>query len=65
MVMVTHRPAVLKYVDRIIVMDEGMKVADGPKEEIVKLLNEGKIPAASVLRSAAKPNVVAGKPVTA
>lgn len=64
-VIVTHRPAVLKYVDRIIVMDEGMKVADGPKEEIVKLLNEGKIPAASVLRSAAKPNVVAGKPVTA
>ena len=32
-VIVTHRPAVLKYVDRIIVMDEGMKVADGPKED--------------------------------
>ena len=64
-VIVTHRPAVLKYVDRIIVMDDGMKVADGPKEEIVTLLNEGKIPAASVLRAATKPNVVEGKPVAA
>lgn len=56
-VIVTHRPAILKYVDRVIVMDEGMKVADGPKEEIVRMLNEGRIPAASVLRDAAKPKV--------
>ncbi|EML5377815.1 type I secretion system permease/ATPase [Enterobacter bugandensis] len=64
-VIVTHRPAVLKYVDRIVVMDEGMKVADGPKEEIVAMLNDGNIPAASVLRASAKPNVVEGKPVAA
>lgn len=64
-VIVTHRPAVLKYVDRIIVMDEGVKVADGPKDEIVALLNEGKIPAASVLKASAKPGVVDGKPVAA
>ncbi|MBK4716663.1 MULTISPECIES: type I secretion system permease/ATPase [Tenebrionibacter/Tenebrionicola group] len=57
-VIVTHRPAILKYVDRVIVMDDGMKVADGPKEEIVRLLNEGRIPAASVLRDAAKPKPV-------
>ncbi|MTD37265.1 type I secretion system permease/ATPase [Erwinia sp. CPCC 100877] len=57
-VIVTHRPAVLKYVDRIIVMDDGMKVADGQRDEIVTLLNEGKIPAASVLRASAKPNVM-------
>lgn len=54
-IIVTHRPAVLKYVDRVIVMDEGVKVADGPREEIISLLNSGKIPAASVLRAAAKP----------
>lgn len=59
-VIVTHRPAILKYVDRILVMDEGLKVADGPKEEIVRLLNEGKIPAASVLREAAKPKMLTG-----
>lgn len=56
-VIVTHRPAILKYVDRIVVMDEGLKVADGPKEEIIRMLNEGLIPAASVLREAAKPKV--------
>ncbi|WP_227317611.1 type I secretion system permease/ATPase [Cedecea davisae] len=58
-VIVTHRPAILKYVDRVVVMDEGMKVADGPKDEVVRLLNEGKIPAASVLREAAKPKMAA------
>jgi len=57
-VIVTHRPAVLKYVDRVIVMDEGIKVADGPRDEIIDLLNSGKIPAASVLRNAAKPTGV-------
>jgi len=59
-VIVTHRPAILKYVDRIIVMDEGMKVADGARDTIVSLLNEGKIPSASVMRAAAKPKVVVG-----
>lgn len=55
-IIVTHRPAVLKYVDRVIVMDDGIKVADGPRDEIVTLLNSGQIPAGSVLRSAAKPS---------
>jgi ATP-binding cassette subfamily C protein LapB len=59
-VIVTHRPAILKYVDRIIVMDEGIKVADGPKDEIVALLNDGKIPAASVIREAARPKAIIG-----
>jgi ATP-binding cassette subfamily C protein LapB len=54
-IIVTHRPAVLKYVDRIIVMDEGLKVADGPKNDVVAALNEGKIPAASVVRASARP----------
>ncbi|PNS12183.1 type I secretion system permease/ATPase [Mixta theicola] len=41
LVLVTHRPALLKLVDRIVVMDNGRIVADGPRDEI--------------LRSAAKP----------
>lgn len=56
-IIVTHRPAILKYIDRIVMMDDGLKVADGPKDEIVHLLNEGKIPAASVLREALKPKI--------
>lgn len=57
-IIVTHRPALLQFVDRIIVMDEGMVVADGAKEEIIKLLNAGKIPSASSLRSSAQLKVV-------
>ncbi|NUU67786.1 type I secretion system permease/ATPase [Enterobacteriaceae bacterium BIT-l23] len=57
-VIVTHRPAILHYVDRIVVMDDGLKVADGPKDEIIRLLNTGQIPAASVVRAAAKPQSV-------
>jgi ATP-binding cassette subfamily C protein LapB len=47
-VLVTHKPALLKFVDRVIVIDGGMKVADGPRDEIVAALNSGKVPSASV-----------------
>ncbi|MBC3946364.1 type I secretion system permease/ATPase [Erwinia persicina] len=36
LVLVTHRPALLKMVDRIIVMDNGRVIADGPKDDILK-----------------------------
>lgn len=36
LVLVTHRPALLKMVDRIIVMDNGRVIADGPKATILK-----------------------------
>ena len=38
LIMVTHKPSVLSLVDRLIVMDEGKIVADGPKEEVLKAL---------------------------
>ncbi|WP_380183224.1 type I secretion system permease/ATPase [Kalamiella sp. sgz302252] len=50
-VIVTHRPAILQYVDRVIVMDGGMKVADGEKQQVLELLNSGKVPSASALRN--------------
>lgn len=53
-IIVTHRPAILKYVDRVIVMDEGLIVADGEKQKVLSLLNSGKVPAASVVRAANK-----------
>ncbi|MEQ4585221.1 MAG: hypothetical protein ABN483_16550, partial [Pantoea agglomerans] len=36
LVLVTHRPALLKMVDRIVVMDNGRIVADGPRDEILR-----------------------------
>ncbi|WP_158283944.1 type I secretion system permease/ATPase [Pseudomonas sp. OV226] len=53
-IIVTHKPALLQFVERIVVMDDGVKVADGPKEQILQALNSGKIPSGSELRSAAK-----------
>jgi ATP-binding cassette, subfamily C, bacterial LapB len=38
LVIVTHRPAVLDIVDRIIVLDKGLKLHDGPKAEILAAL---------------------------
>jgi len=35
-VLVTHRPALLALVDRIIVMENGQVVADGPRDDILK-----------------------------
>ena len=40
MLIVTHRMPLLNLVDRIIVMNEGQIVDDGPKEEIIQKLNQ-------------------------
>ena len=39
LILVTHRPSVLSLVDRLIVMDDGKIIADGPKEEVLKSLS--------------------------
>lgn len=53
-VIVTHKPALLEFVDRIIVMDEGIRVADGPKATIIEAINSGKVPSAAAVRNAHK-----------
>ncbi|WEF13115.1 type I secretion system permease/ATPase [Pectobacterium actinidiae] len=45
LVLVTHRPALLKLVDRVVVMDGGRIVADGPRDQILKAISK---PAQSV-----------------
>ncbi|MEO8297531.1 MAG: type I secretion system permease/ATPase [Burkholderiales bacterium] len=45
MVMVTHRPAVLDLVERIIVLDAGKVIIDGPKQQVLAALS-GQRPAA-------------------
>lgn len=43
LVLVTHRTALLDLVDRLIVMDNGRVVADGPKDQVVDALRQGRI----------------------
>ncbi|NJC87943.1 MAG: type I secretion system permease/ATPase [Desulfuromonas sp.] len=42
----THRTSMLQMVDRVVVMDGGKVVADGPKVEVLKALRDGKVAAA-------------------
>ncbi len=43
MVVVTHRTSLLELVERIIVIDAGKIVADGPKAQVVEALRQGRI----------------------
>ncbi|WP_322994547.1 type I secretion system permease/ATPase [Castellaniella sp.] len=43
MILVTHRTSLLDLVDRLMVIDHGKIVADGPKAQIVESLREGRI----------------------
>ena len=39
LIVITHRPQLLKLVDRIIVMDAGRIVVDGPRDQVIQQLN--------------------------
>mgnify|MGYP000028099471 CR=1 FL=1 len=43
LVIVTHRRAMLAVCDRLIVMDQGLILADGPKNEVIDALKRGEI----------------------
>lgn len=47
MILVTHRTSLLEVVDRLIVIDNGTVVADGPKAQVVEALQHGRIGRAS------------------
>jgi ATP-binding cassette subfamily C protein LapB len=42
-VLISHRTSLLDLVDRIIVMDGGKIVADGPKDQVITALRQGRI----------------------
>ncbi len=43
LLLVTHRTSLLDLVDRIIVIDQGKLVADGPKAQVIEALRQGRI----------------------
>lgn len=43
LVLVTHRTAMLDLVDRIIVLDQGRLMADGPKDTVLEALRSGRV----------------------
>ena len=55
LVVVTHRPALLDVVDRVIVVDSGKILADGPKAHVLALLAGRPAPAAPQPASAEAP----------
>jgi ATP-binding cassette, subfamily C, bacterial LapB len=42
-ILVTHKLQLLSFVGRVMVMDAGQRVADGPKNLVMQALNEGKV----------------------
>lgn len=43
LVFVTHKMQLLNYVERVIVIDAGVRVADGPKQLVLQALSEGRV----------------------
>jgi ATP-binding cassette subfamily C protein LapB len=43
LLVVTHRPSMLTLVDRLVVVDGGRIVADGPKESVMEALKKGQV----------------------
>ncbi|MDG3086286.1 type I secretion system permease/ATPase [Vibrio hannami] len=47
LILITHKTTMLDVVDRVIVMERGTVIADGPKEQVLSDLKQGKVRAAS------------------
>ena len=45
--LVTHRSSLLSLIDRLLIVDNGKIVADGPKDEVLKALRQGQIRASA------------------
>ncbi|PLC57746.1 hypothetical protein CIK00_11940, partial [Photobacterium carnosum] len=43
LILITHKTGMLDVVDRLIVMEHGHIVADGPKEQVLQTLRNGNI----------------------
>ena len=43
LILVTHRASLLSFVDRLIVLDDGKLIADGPKQDVLDALKQGRL----------------------
>jgi ATP-binding cassette subfamily C protein LapB len=43
LLLITHRTSLLSLVDRLIVVDNGQIVADGPKDAVIQALSSGRV----------------------
>jgi ATP-binding cassette subfamily C protein LapB len=43
LLLVTHRTSMLSLVDRLIVMDNGRVLMDGPKDAVIEALRQGRV----------------------
>ncbi len=43
LILITHKSSMLDMVDRLIVMDNGRMIADGPKAQVHEALRQGKL----------------------
>ncbi len=43
LILVTHRSSLLSLADRLLVLDQGKLVADGPREQVIQALNQGQL----------------------
>jgi ATP-binding cassette subfamily C protein LapB len=43
LILITHRASLLEMVDRLIVIDNGVIVADGPKSSVLEALKKGRV----------------------
>jgi ATP-binding cassette subfamily C protein LapB len=42
-ILITHRASLLEMVDRLVVIDNGAVVADGPKASVIEALKRGQL----------------------
>ncbi|TXI64257.1 MAG: type I secretion system permease/ATPase [Limnohabitans sp.] len=56
---VTHKPALLSYVSRLLVMDRGRIVLDGPRDEVLSRLNQSAATAGRQTVNGGTPGVLA------
>jgi ATP-binding cassette subfamily C protein LapB len=42
-IMITHKQAMLSMVDRLILLDQGRVIADGPRDKVLEALAGGKV----------------------
>ncbi|MDB5766434.1 MAG: transporter related protein [Collimonas fungivorans] len=61
LVIVTHRPSLLSMVERILVVDDGKLVADGPKQQIMAALGANSAANAANVSNVAGPKAAAEK----